>query len=60
MFGGMKRSDPCQRLTLMHGDVVVWGGPSRLCYHAILPLKRGPLPMGMSDEVRLNLTFRCV
>ncbi|MCO7261630.1 DNA oxidative demethylase AlkB [Dickeya zeae] len=60
LFGGMKRSDPCQRLTLMHGDVVVWGGPSRLCYHAILPLKRGPLPMGMSDEVRLNLTFRCV
>ncbi|MGM3223993.1 DNA oxidative demethylase AlkB [Dickeya zeae] len=60
LFGGMKRSDPCQRLTLTHGDVVVWGGPSRLCYHAILPLKRGPLPMGMSDEVRLNLTFRCV
>ncbi|MBX9446537.1 DNA oxidative demethylase AlkB [Dickeya chrysanthemi] len=60
LFGGRKRSDSCRRLALMHGDVVVWGGASRLNYHAILPLKRGPLPMGMSDEVRLNLTFRKV
>ncbi|ADM97162.1 Alkylated DNA repair protein AlkB [Dickeya dadantii 3937] len=60
LFGGAKRSDPCQRLALMHGDVVVWGGPSRLYYHAILPLKNGPLPAGMSDEVRVNLTFRKV
>ncbi|QDX31171.1 DNA oxidative demethylase AlkB [Dickeya poaceiphila] len=60
LFGGRKRSDPCQRLALTHGDVVVWGGPSRLYYHAILPLKRGPLPAGMSDEVRFNLTFRKV
>ncbi|NAS61135.1 alpha-ketoglutarate-dependent dioxygenase AlkB, partial [Pseudomonas syringae pv. actinidiae] len=29
-------------------------------YHAILPLKNGPLPAGMSDEVRVNLTFRKV
>ncbi|MCA6997576.1 DNA oxidative demethylase AlkB [Dickeya solani] len=60
LFGGEKRSDPCQRLALMHGDVVVWGGASRLYYHAILPLKNGPLPAGMSDEVRFNLTFRKV
>ncbi|WPD77349.1 DNA oxidative demethylase AlkB [Dickeya fangzhongdai] len=60
LFGGEKRSDPCQRLALMHGDVVVWGGPSRLYYHAILPLRNGPLPAGMSDEVRFNLTFRKV
>ncbi|QOL13555.1 DNA oxidative demethylase AlkB [Dickeya dianthicola] len=58
LFGGEKRSDPCRRLALMHGDVVVWGGPSRLYYHAILPLKNGPLPAGMSDAVRFNLTFR--
>ncbi|WP_033570325.1 DNA oxidative demethylase AlkB [Dickeya undicola] len=60
LFGGEKRSDPCQRLALMHGDVVVWGGPSRLYYHTILPLRNGPLPTGMSDEVRFNLTFRKV
>ncbi|ACS86946.1 DNA oxidative demethylase AlkB [Musicola paradisiaca] len=60
LFGGLTRSEPCQRKVLSHGDVVVWGGPARLCYHAILPLKRGPLPTGMSDDVRFNLTFRKV
>ncbi len=29
-FGGLQRSDPLQRLLLEHGDVVVWGGESRL------------------------------
>jgi alkylated DNA repair protein (DNA oxidative demethylase) len=29
-FGGLRRNDPLKRLMLEHGDVVVWGGESRL------------------------------
>ncbi|EPD3812170.1 DNA oxidative demethylase AlkB [Cronobacter dublinensis] len=55
-FGGLKRNDPLKRLLLEHGDVVVWGGPSRLFYHGIQPLKPGQHPA--TGEYRYNLTFR--
>jgi len=55
-FGGLRRNDPLQRLLLEHGDVVVWGGPSRLFYHGIQPLKPGEHPL--TGECRYNLTFR--
>lgn len=55
-FGGLQRSDPLQRVMLEHGDVVVWGGASRLFYHGILPLKPGFHPL--TDQFRYNLTFR--
>ncbi len=55
-FGGFERSDRCQRVLLEHGDVVVWGGPSRLRYHGILPLKPGQHPL--TGAYRYNLTFR--
>lgn len=55
-FGGRKRSDPLKRLMLEHGDVVVWGGESRLFYHGIQPLKPGQHPL--AGEYRYNLTFR--
>ncbi|HGH5979924.1 TPA: DNA oxidative demethylase AlkB [Kluyvera georgiana] len=55
-FGGLNRSDPLQRVLLEHGDVVVWGGESRLFYHAILPLKEGSHPQ--VGPWRYNLTFR--
>src|SRR5215207_9591738 len=35
LFGGPKRSDKTQRVPLAHGDVVVWGRPSRLHYHGV-------------------------
>lgn len=55
-FGGLKRIDPTRRYELRHGDVGVWGGPSRLCYHGVLPLKEGyHKTLG---RVRVNLTFR--
>jgi alkylated DNA repair protein (DNA oxidative demethylase) len=53
-FGGLKRSDPAERMPLEHGDVVVWGGPARLRYHGVLPLKENPL----YGTHRYNLTFR--
>lgn len=55
-FGGFERSDATQRVLLEHGDVVVWGGPSRLRYHGILPLKPGVHPL--TGAFRFNLTFR--
>lgn len=55
-FGGLKRNDPVQKYALLHGDVAVWGGPSRLCYHGVLTLKDGEHPA--VGRMRLNLTFR--
>ena len=56
LFGGAKRSDKARRVPLDHGDVVVWGGPARLYYHGVLPLKEGVHPFW--DGCRINLTFR--
>src|SRR4029078_12616605 len=38
LFGGARRNDRPRRFRLESGDVVVWGGPSRLAYHGIEPL----------------------
>ncbi len=55
-FGGLARRDPVTRHRLQHGDVVVWGGPSRLSYHGVLTLRGGEHPdLG---RARINLTFR--
>jgi alkylated DNA repair protein (DNA oxidative demethylase) len=56
LFGGLKRSDPQQRVALRHGDVVAWGGPSRLAYHGVMPLKDGVHPS--LGRQRINLTLR--
>jgi alkylated DNA repair protein (DNA oxidative demethylase) len=56
LFGGANRADKAIRVSLSHGDVVVWGGPDRLRYHGVLPLKEGHHPL-VGDH-RINLTFR--
>ena len=56
LFGGLSRSDKAARVNLLHGDVVVWGGPSRLRYHGVLPLKEASHPW--IGNRRINLTFR--
>lgn len=56
MFGGRKRKDRVSRVALEHGDVVVFGGPSRLCYHGVAALKRAHHPF--AGEHRINLTLR--
>ena len=56
VFGGARRSDPTVRVPLFHGDVVVWGGPSRLQYHGVLAIKDGWHPM--TGACRVNVTFR--
>jgi DNA oxidative demethylase len=55
-FGGPKRRDPVSKSTLRHGDVAVWGGPSRLCYHGVAELKEGGHEL--LGRQRINLTFR--
>jgi len=56
LFGGLERSDRPRRWPLFHGDVVVWGGPSRLRYHGVLPLEEGRHPL--TGGHRINLTLR--
>ena len=58
LFGTTQRKDRPKRHRLNHGDVVVWGGPSRLAYHGVAPLADGVHPI--LGHRRLNLTFRCV
>jgi len=58
LFGGLKRSDTPRRYRLEHGDVAVWGGPSRLSYHGVAPLADGE--HGVLGRQRINLTFRKV
>lgn len=56
LWGGPKRADRPRRIAVRHGDVVVWGGPSRLNYHGVAPLPEGNHPLTAGH--RFNLTFR--
>jgi alkylated DNA repair protein (DNA oxidative demethylase) len=56
LFGGLKRSDKPRRFRLEHGDVIVWGGPTRLAFHGVAPLAEGE--HSLLGRQRINLTFR--
>ncbi|TVV69852.1 DNA oxidative demethylase AlkB [Sphingomonas solaris] len=56
LWGGAARTDRARRVPLLHGDVVVWGGPARLTFHGIDTLAAGEHPE--TGAVRYNLTFR--
>ena len=58
LFGGLLRTDPTRRFRLAHGDVAVWGGPSRLAFHGVAPLQAGD--HRLTGCFRINLTFRSV
>lgn len=58
LLGGFQRTDPTKRILLEHGDVIVWGGPSRMRFHGVPPLKPGHHPL--TGPYRYNLTFRKV
>jgi alkylated DNA repair protein (DNA oxidative demethylase) len=55
-FYGLTRGGKGRPVALSSGDVLVWGGPSRLVYHAVRPVKPGTHPL--TGEFRYNLTFR--
>jgi alkylated DNA repair protein (DNA oxidative demethylase) len=56
LFGGLRRADRAQRIALVHGDVVVWGGRQRLAFHGVTPLADGV--HALTGRCRINLTFR--
>ena len=56
LFGGPRRTVCVRRWRLEHGDVVVWGGESRLYYHGLAPLEEGV--HALAGARRLNLTLR--
>lgn len=56
LFGGAERTDRPRRVPIRHGDVAVWGGPSRLAFHGIAPLKEGEHEL--MGRHRINLTLR--
>jgi alkylated DNA repair protein (DNA oxidative demethylase) len=56
LWGGATRAGKTRRVALLHGDVVVWGGPARLHFHGIQPLADGHHPL--TGPYRINLTFR--
>jgi DNA oxidative demethylase len=52
ILGGMHRNSPTRSVALHDGDVMVWGGRSRLIFHGVRPLPN------RTDAHRYNLTFR--
>jgi alkylated DNA repair protein (DNA oxidative demethylase) len=56
LWGGATRRDRPARIELHHGDVFVFGGPSRLRYHGVAPIADSTHPL--LGRARVNLTFR--
>jgi alkylated DNA repair protein (DNA oxidative demethylase) len=56
LFGGETRGGRPLRVPLVHGDVVVWGGPARLRFHGVAPVDDGW--HARLGACRINLTFR--
>jgi alkylated DNA repair protein (DNA oxidative demethylase) len=56
LFGGKERGGKTLKVPLQHGDVVVWGGPSRMNFHGVNTVADGSHPL--FGRRRLNLTFR--
>ena len=59
-MGGLRRTDPYDRITLESGDLVVFGRSKRLAYHGVQKLLPGTSPAGtgLPEGDRINLTFR--
>ncbi len=56
LWGGRTRADRPRKVRLEHGDVVVWGGASRLNFHGIEPVREDAY--ALTGNLRFNLTFR--
>ena len=56
LWGGKTRAHKPQRIPLIHGDVMVWGGPDRLTFHGVHSLAEGEHPL--TGVYRFNFTFR--
>ena len=58
LFGGTRRRDEVTPILLESGDVFVFGGPARLCYHGVSRILPGTAPGELAMAGRFNLTFR--
>jgi alkylated DNA repair protein (DNA oxidative demethylase) len=56
LWGGKARADKVKRTPLIHGDVMVWGGPDRLTFHGVHALPEGEHQL--TGAYRFNFTFR--
>lgn len=56
LWGGKIRAEKARRIPLLHGDVMVWGGPDRLTFHGVDSLAEGEHPL--TGPYRFNFTFR--
>lgn len=63
LFGDYRDVDGAERVMLESGDVVIFGGESRMVFHGISSVVPNSAPKALLDESglrpgRLNLTFR--
>jgi alkylated DNA repair protein (DNA oxidative demethylase) len=62
VVGGFTRKDPLRRLALHSGDIVWFGGPSRLIFHGVEGIHAGSTSIlkdaGLFDTGRINVTLR--
>ena len=56
LWGGQSRADRVRRIPLLHGDIVVWGGPDRLTFHGVHTLAEGEHKL--TGSCRFNITLR--
>ena len=57
-FGGLKRRDALQTISLESGDAFVFGGPARLRNHGVTRILPRTAPLELELEGRFNLTLR--
>jgi len=57
----MESDDPAQTIRLNAGDVLIFGGPSRMIFHSVTKIypKTTPKELSMPQPGRINLTYRC-
>ena len=58
LFGGLKRREPVETISLESGDAFVFGGPARLHYHGVSRITPNTAPPELQMSGRFNLTFR--
>lgn len=58
-WGGTTRGGKTQSVKLASGDVLVFGGPARLCFHGVDRIYAGTSTL-LKDGGRINLTLRRV
>jgi len=63
LYGDVRDEEKVSKVALESGDVLIFGGKSRLIFHGVSNMKPNTAPKWLTDETslrpgRLNLTFR--